>query len=244
MSPTRASSFGVPESVSDRAAVLLEPFATALSPLLAAPPDEGAKVLIIGAGSIGLLMLAAVRAVARTAEVTILARYDFQAEHAERLRAQHIVRPKGSADYFAELARLSEGKLLQPVLGKRIGIGGFDATFVCAGSDAAVDDALRFTRSGGAIHLLGNVSSLKKVDWTPIWLKELTVRGSLCYGFHQHGGAERHSFDVGLDFLAGGLAADLEPLVSHTFPLTDYKHALATAMGKSKSPSVKVAFAV
>jgi L-iditol 2-dehydrogenase len=223
----------------DRAAVLMEPFACVLSPLLDHPLAAGARVLVIGSGSMGLLAVAALRAVA-DAEVTLLARHRFQADHAERLGARHIVMTS-APDHFAELSRIVDGRLLKPILGPRIHIGGFDATVVCVGTDDAVADALRFTRSGGSVILLGNVSTLTRVDWTPVWLKELTVRGSLCYNAPAHGGARHDAFSTSASLLASPLGADLAPLVTHVVPLADFRDALAISLGRSGSRSVKVA---
>ena len=156
--------------MSDRAAELVEPLACVVSPVLEHGLDPGARVLVIGAGSMGLLAVAALGALAR-ADNTILAKHRFQAEHAERLGATRVVMVR-DGDYFAELARITGGRLLQPILGPRIHVGGFDTTFVCVGTDAAVGDALRFTRAGGTIVLLGNVARLARVDWTPLWQKE------------------------------------------------------------------------
>lgn len=229
----------VPETMSDRAAVLMEPFACVISPLLDHPVPHGARVLVIGAGSMGLLAVAALRAVAG-AEVTVLARHRFQAEHAERLGAAHVVMTR-SKDYFAELSRLTDGRLLRPILGPRIHVGGFDASVVCVGTDTAVGDALRFTRAGGTVILLGNVSALKRVDWTPVWLKELTIRGSLCYNAPSHGGTRHDAFATSASLLASPLGADLEPLVTHVVPVTEFEHALALATGHAGSRAVKVA---
>jgi threonine dehydrogenase-like Zn-dependent dehydrogenase len=230
----------VPESVSNRAAVLLEPFATAVSAVLADPPRAGESVLVIGGGTIGLLTIAALHAVSPETEITVLARHRFQAELAETLGARHLVVTAISKDYFKELATLSGGRLMQPILGKRIQVGGFHRSFVCVGNNQAVDDSLRFTNAGGQITLLGNVASLPKVDWTPLWMKELTLKGSLCYNTHGHGGAQRDSFDIGMRLLAGGLAGPLESLVTHVFPLDRYAEALSLTWSRSASPSVKI----
>jgi len=229
----------VPEGVSDRIAVLTEPFACVVSPVLEHPLPAGARVLVIGAGSMGLLAIAAVKALSG-AEVTVLCRHRHQAEHAERIGANHIVMTRGG-DYFAELSRLAHGRLLRPILGPRIHVGGFDATFVCVGTGTAVDDALRFTRAGGAVVLLGNVSRLSRVDWTPLWLKELSVHGSLCYNSPAHGGAPRSAFQTAADLLAGPLGANVEPLVTHLVPLEHAYEALALAIGHSGRRAVKVA---
>jgi len=232
----------VPEQVGDRSAVLLEPLATVLSPVLDHPPAAGEQVLVIGGGSIGLLATAALRTVAPEARVTVLARHRFQAEHAERMGAHHIVVPRDADDYFRSLSDLSGGRLLHPILGPRVHVGGFDHSYVCVGNSGAVDDALRFTQAGGHVVLLGNVSRLPKVDWTPLWMKELTIRGSLCYGHHPHGGTTRHAFDTAMHLLTEGLRDTIDPLVTHVFPLRHFREALAYSMSRSRHRSIKVAF--
>jgi threonine dehydrogenase-like Zn-dependent dehydrogenase len=93
----------IPASVPDEAALLLEPLATVLSPLASRPPP-GEKVLVIGAGTIGLLAVAALRALAPATRVTVLARHAFQAERAEELGADRVVRASRGTDHFDELA--------------------------------------------------------------------------------------------------------------------------------------------
>jgi threonine dehydrogenase-like Zn-dependent dehydrogenase len=230
----------IDESVSDRLAVLIEPLACVVAPILAHPCPEGARVLVIGAGSMGLLTVAALKVLARV-DVTVLCRHRFQAEHAENLRADRIVLAR-DGDYFAELSRISGGRLLTPILGPRIHVGGFDASYVCVGNDTAVSDGLRFTRSGGTVVMLGNVARLGRVDWTPLWLKELTVHGSLCYhGSTGHGGTGAGDFTAAARLVAGPLRERLEPLVTHVVPLDRARDAVMIALGRSKERAVKVA---
>lgn len=229
----------VPDAMRDEEAVLVEPFACSVHAVRANLPQPGERVLVIGAGSIGLLTVAALAALAPEAHVTVLARHAFQGTHAERLGATRVVRARG--DYTGALADAGGTRLLKPIIGKPVGVGGFDRTFVCIGSGAAMDDAMRVTRAGGTIVLLGNASTMNGVDWTPIWLKELTVRGSLCYGGHAHGAPARGAFDVAADLIADG-RAPVASLLTHTFALGDYRRALETAMGKASAESVKVAF--
>lgn len=234
----------VPDAVSDEQAVLVEPFACAVHAARANLPAAGERVLVIGAGSIGLLQAAALRALAPDADLTVLARHDFQAAHAERLGASRVVRARG--DYLGALAEAGGARLLRPILGRPVGVGGFDRTFVCIDGRPGMDDAMRVTRAGGTVVLLGNSGTMNGLDWTPLWLKELTVRGSLCYGSHPggahaHGGATRGAFAEAAELIAEGRAA-VGPLLTHTFALADYRRALATAMDKGGAQSVKVAF--
>jgi L-iditol 2-dehydrogenase len=231
----------VPVGVPDEAAVLVEPFACSVHAVRASRPAAGERVLVIGAGSIGLLTVAALRALAPGVEITALARHGFQRDHATRLGAAHAV--PGGGDARGALAGAVGARQLKTIIGPPAVVGGFDRTYVCIAGRHGVDDALHLTRAGGEVVLLGNARGLDGLDWTPLWLKELTLRGSLTYGA-AHGGAERGDFDEAMDLIAGGrapLAPAIAPLVTHTFPLADHARALATAMDK-RAQSVKVAF--
>jgi L-iditol 2-dehydrogenase len=229
----------IPGGMSDEAAVLIEPFACSVHAVRANLPRDGERVLVIGAGSIGLLTIAAIRALAPSARITALARYDTQRAHATRLGAAEIVPARG--DYTAALADAGGTRLLTPIIGKPVGVGGFDRTFVCIGGMRGMDDAMRVTRAGGTIVLLGNSSTMNGLDWTPLWLKELTVRGSLCYGSPVHAGAEHGAFAESAALIASG-RAPVVGLLTHTYPLGQYRQALATAMNKGGGESIKVAF--
>ena len=229
----------VPDHVVDEEAVLVEPFACSVHAVRSAMPASGERVLVIGAGSIGLLTVAAVKALAPTSHVTVLARHSFQAEHATRLGANRVIFARG--EYLAELADAGRTRLLKPIIGKPVGVGGFDRAFICIGGSRATDDAMRVTRAGGTLVLLGNSGRMDGIDWTPLWLKELTLRGSLCYGEHRHMSPARDAFREAADLIAARRVA-LAPLLTHVYPLTDYRTALATAMDKKTSGSIKVAF--
>lgn len=230
----------VHESASDAESVLTEPLACCVHAVHRVRPVAGQRALVIGAGTMGLLQVAALRALAPDASVTVLARHAFQAAHAKRLGASRVVMARG--DYLKELADAAGTRLLQPILGRPIGVGGFDLTYVCIGGARGVEDALRFTTQGGAIVLLGNASTLRGLDWTPLWLKELSVFGTLAYGVHAgHGGASTNAFNEAAG-LIGERRVDLAGLVTHEFTLGEYRKALATARERGGSGSVKVAF--
>ncbi len=230
----------VHDAVPDAEAVLTEPFACCVHAVHRVRPTAGQRVLVIGAGTMGLLQVAALRAIAPGALVTVLARHAFQAAHAKRLGATRVVMARG--EYLKELADAGETRLLQPILGRPIGVGGFDATYVCIGGTRGVEDALRFTTQGGTIVLLGNASTLRGLDWTPLWLKELTIAGTLAYGAHAgHGGASTNAFNEAAT-LIGERRVELAGLVTHEFTLAEHRKALATARERGGSGSVKVAF--
>lgn len=234
----------VPDPMTDTEAVLVEPLACSVHAVRSRPPRAKESALVIGAGSIGLLTVAALRALAPEVRITVLARHGFQGDHSKQLGADRVVSARG--DYSEELADVAGARLLKPIIGERIAVGGFDRTYVCIGGSRGVQDALRFTRSGGTVMLLGNAGKLPGVDWSPLWFKELTVAGTLCYGTHSvddggHGRAPLSAFDEAARIIADG-RAPVGALVTHTFPLANYRRALATALDKGAARSIKVAF--
>lgn len=229
----------VPTHTTDAEAVLTEPLACCVHTVHRARPAAHGRVLVIGAGTMGLLQTAALTAMVPGASVCVLARHQFQAVLATRFGAARTVMARG--DYLRELADAGNTRLLQPILGRPIGVGGFDVTYVCVGGVQGVDDALRFTRQGGTIVLLGCATALRGLDWTPLWLKELTLAGTLAYGAPGHGGTGPNAFKQAAA-LIGERRVELGGLVTHEFALGDYRKALATARERGATKSVKVAF--
>jgi threonine dehydrogenase-like Zn-dependent dehydrogenase len=232
----------VPEQVSDEAAVLTEPFAVALHAVLRHWPEDDQTVLIVGAGVIGLLTLAALRAIGSRVRVIITARHRFQVEMAERFGADLAIRPQRGAGFYRQVAEATGARVLKPVIGKQIVLGGIDIVYECVGAAATVDDSLRLTSSGGTMVLVGLAASPRGVDWTPIWLNEVRVHGSFCYADEQYEGERISTMALALKLMAEG-RVDLAPLLTHRFALTDYRQALETISSKGKSGVIKAVFA-
>lgn len=233
--------FKLPTYVSDENAVMVDPFCSALHAVARNQPREGDTVLIQGAGTIGLCAIIALRALGSKARIVVLARHAFQGELAKKFGADEIVYASRRRDYFQELAKLFKAKLYKPILGKRIMVGGADLVFECVGSDTSIDEALRFTKSGGTMVLIGLASLPKGVDWTPIWFNELRVRGSFCCSTEEIEGKRLRTYELALNWMADG-KVDVAGLITHKFPLEDYRKGLQVSMSKSKSKAVKTIF--
>ncbi len=233
--------YRVPLNVSDENAVLVEPFAIGLHAALLGWPGDGETVLIVGAGTIGLMTLAALRALGSAARVLVLARYPFQAEAARRLGVNEVFVTKG-ADAYTWVAEQTGGTVRQPIIGKRVVSGGADKTFECVGSDAAIDDALRLTRNGGLMVLEGLPGIAKGVDWTAIFAQELTVRASQNYHHVEPwGGKTWRAFDLALHLMATR-RADIGWMVTHRYKLADYKTALKDTFHRGDTGMIKGVF--
>lgn len=238
----RSQVLPVPDHVTDGNALMVEPMACALHPLLRHDRTRLSTVLVIGGGVIGQCAIAALRALEVGARVVALVKYPFQAEMARRLGADATVMLGPGPDaHYGPVAELTGGLLRRPLLGKRVLIGGADLTLECVGSSRSIDDALRLTRSGGTVVILGLAAVPRRVDWGPVWLNELRVTGSYIYGVESWNGGRRRTVEIVLEWMAAG-RLDLAPLLTHLYPLEAYPQAFATAMGKARTSAFKVAF--
>lgn len=221
-------------------AVLVDAIASALHPVARNFPDDNEKVLVVGSGIIGLMVVACLRALGSKASITMLARHRFQGELAESYGADNVVYTR-DGDYYSTFADMTGGALYKPIIGKRVMTGGFDRVFECVGSGLSIDESLRFTRQGGTMVLIGLASAPKGVDWTPIWLKEIRLHGAYWCGTESIAGDIASTYSHTLKLVREG-KIDTKALVTHIFDIRDYKRAIEVASGKGRYKSVKVLF--
>ena len=231
----------LPDDVSDENALMIEPAASVVHPLIRRRPPRGGTVLVIGGGVIGQSAIAGLRAMGTDTRIMALVKYPFQGEMARLLGADEVVCiGRGDAHYDA-IADLTGAKLLRPMMGKRLMVGGADYVVECVGSSRSLDDALRLTGAGGTVVLVGLAGVSRGVDWTPIWLKALHVVGSVYYAIEEWEGRKARTMEIVLDWMREGKMA-LAPLITHRFPLEAYREGLQAATGKRASHAFKVVF--
>ena len=231
--------YRVPDSLTEEQAVLLEPTAVGVHAALRRPPAPRERVLVLGCGIIGLLTLQAVRAIAPEADITAIARYPHQAEAARRLGADQVL--MGAEATYDRVAELTQARFYQGPLGNKMLMGGFDVVYDCVGKARTIEDALRWTRAGGTVVVIGIDLNRLKLDLTPVWYSEVDLIGSLAFGMEEWEGEQVATFDlVARWFAEGKLTAD--GLITHRYALSEYQAAIATATDKSRQ-SIKVVFA-
>ncbi|HEY6378163.1 MAG TPA: zinc-binding dehydrogenase [Candidatus Dormibacteraeota bacterium] len=233
----------VPDALDDRDAVLVEPLACAVHAVLRSGAQGGDRVLVLGAGTLGLLTVAALRELGRPGRLLAVAKHDHQRRLAAELGADAVATPATMlrAVRFETGARLVEGRGTDPFL-----LGGADVCFECTGTAAGLRDAMAVTRAGGTVVMVGMPGRVT-IDLAPAWQRELVVRGAYGYGIETHaplGGGDveppRRTFEIALE-LAGRLR--LGRLVGDPHPLSEYRAAIAEAASAGSRGAVKVAFA-
>jgi threonine dehydrogenase-like Zn-dependent dehydrogenase len=229
----------VPDGLRDEQAIMTEPAAVAIHAAWRRPADPGERVLVLGCGTIGFLLIQVLRALQPECEITALAQFPWQAEMAQAYGATHTF--LSSDDGYAETARLTGGKLYEGYAGNRMLLGGFDVVFDVVGIAATLNNALRWTRAGGTVVLVGVNLHRMELDVTPVWYQEVELIGAVGHDVVTWQGEALSTFELAMRWMGNG-TLDVEALLTHRFALDDYRQAFAVAVDKARYRSVKVAF--
>jgi threonine dehydrogenase-like Zn-dependent dehydrogenase len=228
--------YRVPHDLPDEAAVAIEPLACAVHAALKANPRADETALVIGAGSVGLFAVAALRRLTRAGRIICVAKDERQRKEALRLGADEVVHPE---ETYTTLPDMLGTQAYHPELGKPVVMGGAEKVFECVGSTATMEDAVRLTRPGGAATLVGMPSARNCLDLTALWHKEVSLAGAYAYGVEDYEGERVKSFDLALRIAP---QIKLETLVGPRFRLREYRDAVAAARAAGHNGHVKVVF--
>jgi threonine dehydrogenase-like Zn-dependent dehydrogenase len=226
----------VPDAVSDEAAVAIEPLACAVHAALGAAPAPGDTTLVIGAGSVGLLTVAALRHLTDPGRIICVAKHERQRNEAIRLGATEIVRPE---ETYTKLPEILGTASYKPELGKPVVMGGAGKIFECVGAPGTLEDALRLACPGGKVTLVGMPGARSTLDLTALWYKEVRLAGSYAYSIENYQGKQTSSFQLALSIAP---KIELQTLIGPSFPLASYKEAIAAARSAGREGHVKVLF--
>jgi threonine dehydrogenase-like Zn-dependent dehydrogenase len=226
----------VPDEVSNESAVAIEPLACAVHAALKADPTQDETSLVIGAGSVGLFVVAALRHLTRAGRVICVAKHERQRKEALRLGADEVVHPK---ETYTRLPAVLGTQAYKPELGKPVVMGGADKVFECVGSAGTMEDAVRLARPAGEVALVGMPSASSRLDLSALWFKEVNLAGTYAYGVEEHEGERVKSFELALRLAP---RMELETLVGPRFRLREYREAIAAARAAGREGHVKVVF--
>ena len=206
--------YRLPSNVDFELGALSEPLAVAVHALRLGGVTPGMPVLVLGAGTIGLMSVAAARHLG-AGPIAVTARYPQQRAAAERIGADEVLAP--------ERPRMSR----RPALVIET-VGGVANT---------VADAVQAIDAHGTVVITGLFEEAPRYDFLIAMVKEVRMVASMVYN---RSGAES-DFETALAILStrGEL---LRPLVTHTFALSDAQRAFETAADK-KSGAVQVMLA-
>lgn len=201
------------DGVDPRDLALVEPFSIGYHAVLRADVAEGDRVLVLGAGAIGLLTM--LSALTRGAEVWIA---DVVAS---RLEVASSIGARGTVDLSSST--------IEDVVQEATDGDGFDVVCEATGLPVSFLNAVEASAVGARIVLIGNGTREVTFNQSTLIKKELTVLGS------------RNSagvFDTLIDLLARKVV-DVSPLRTRIVPLTGAAEALESA-AQGASGEIKV----
>lgn len=221
----------VPETMSDETAVMIEPAAAAIHGVLRGNIGAGDKVAVIGAGTMGLCAVAAVKNLTDADTILVGAKHPHQRGFATKFGADTVADPP-------ELVRAVRRAVGCRMIGNDLS-GGADVTIDTLGTSASLQSAISMTRPRGRVVLLGMPDQIK-LEMTGLWHRETELVGAYTYCTESlPDGSRRKTFDLAME-LANEV--DLGALVTATYKLDRYRDALRHAAGAGSRGAVKIAF--
>lgn len=210
------TAFPLPAGVDFELGALAEPTAVAVHAARLGGVTQGSKVLVLGAGTIGLVAAVAARHLGAS-YVAIGARHPQQKRLAESLGVDEVLDPSNLR---------SAGEKPDVVIET---VGGRATT---------VADGMLAVARGGTVVVVGLFEETPVFDPGVMVMKEVRLVGSMVYNRPPGRAAD---FEVALECLSAH-AASMRGLVTHTFALGDVQRAFETAADKT-SGAVKVMLA-
>jgi len=229
--------FVVDDALSNRTAALIEPLSVGMHAALNVRPFGDGPALVIGSGPIALGVIWSLRAAGFRGELVAQVKRHYEADIAKSLGASLVVSPGDEA----RQALIETGaRGYKPIIGDDVYAGGgFPLLFDCVGSGQSLTQCLSYAAPRAKIVMLGCAAEIPKLDLSLLWARELEVKGFLTYGLEDWRGARSHTFQITHDMLVE-TGAPVEAMVTHVFPLGEYRDALSAAGNRRQSGSIKV----
>lgn len=205
--------YKLPDYLSYDSGALIEPLAVATHAARRADIKLGEKVLVIGAGAIGMLTAAVCRKMGAS-EVAIVDFSPARLKLASELGATTAINPKDQ-DVLEMVANITGGT-------------GMDKTFECVGREATLGQAMMALKKNGLATVVGIFEEKEiRIPVTRFVTHEIKVQGSQGYCW---------DFPVALEM---SREIEIEKLITHTFKLDALQQALETSLDGG-SGAVKV----
>jgi 2-desacetyl-2-hydroxyethyl bacteriochlorophyllide A dehydrogenase len=185
----------IPAELSDEQAALIEPLATPVHALRLAGDVRGKKVVVLGCGTIGLLVLAAARH--RGADTVIMT---------DMIESKRALALRAGAD---EVLDASSPTLATEVV-ERLGESA-DFVFDCVSIQSTVSSAFEMVGKGGTVVIVGVPQKPVTVPLPDIQDKQVRLQGAATYL------AEDYAEAIEI-IAAGGVSADL--MISSKYPMS------------------------
>jgi L-iditol 2-dehydrogenase len=212
--------FKLPDHVSFDEGAMCEPLSVGVHAVTRANISLGQSILVTGSGPIGLMSIMA----AKAAGAGVIIAADIKAERldiAKKVGATHVIDLNKVPDAVAKIWEM-------------VGAGGVDAVIECSGATSAITTAIRGTRNGGVVVLVGLGAPECTLPIVEAAVREVDIRGVFRYA---------NAYPKALALIASG-AVDVKPIITHHFPFAQVQQAFNVAKAgedTNKKMAIKVA---
>ena len=194
----------LPENVPFENAALCEPLGVALGTMEKANAKFGQTLMIMGAGSIGLCMLAVGKAMGMR-KIVVVAASEKRLQIAKEMGAYEVI-ATSKQDLMKEMQRIHPG--------------GTDVIIDATGIESCIQDCLKLAKKGGMVALAGyGRGKTMQIRVDDIHVNNLHVVGA---------GNNWNMHKMAVELMADGLV-DLSPFVTEKLPLEEFERAIEMA---------------
>jgi len=209
--------FKIPDEVSYEAAALIDVLAVGVHALAVGQSGPGDSVTVLGSGVIGIDLIQCLKAWGVT-KIYATAKYGFQGDAAREAGADEVILLQKDVDVVEEVRRLTNGR-------------GVDAVYEGVGGRTdVINQAVKMCRPGGRVIMTGIFDGERPVDLLTMLFQEVHILSSNSYSTT---GLKR-DYQIAVDLLASGRVRH-DFVVTHRYPLTQWRDAIETAFDKKGS---------
>jgi threonine dehydrogenase-like Zn-dependent dehydrogenase len=230
----------LPQDMESDHAILVPEFTRAVRAVLQHPPSPGDSVIVVGARPLGCLTAMALRLVHPNVNVLMVEEYPLPTDLQAKFSDHHVTLSLGIDLAYEEVAQFVKGAVRYPEVGRLTMEGGADLVYETTGTGENIEHALRFTGEGRKLVLL-DMNRPMGFDFSPLWLKNIRMFGTLFSGRDSYKQGVLETFDIALG-LASMESVSFRELITHKFRLEDYHSAFQTLKDRSSNGAMKVIF--
>ncbi|XP_054157010.1 sorbitol dehydrogenase-like [Oppia nitens] len=218
---TAAFCHKLPDNISDAEGALMEPLAVAVYACKRANLIIGCgyKVMVTGAGPVGLLAAMSAKALGAQ-DVCILDINESRLNFAKQLGISKTI----LIDSKSEVSDLAKQVI------DKFGGQSPHVTLECSGAEMSINLAIHVTRDGGDVVLIGVSNNKVNVNISSAAVRQVNLLGIKRY---------LNTFPLAIHLVSSG-ELDIKPLITHTFKLEDGIKAFETARDSAINGAIKV----